>query len=31
MAIEIVTTKDENAIVRTTNIQDSVRGELVEP
>jgi len=31
MPIAIGTTKDENAVVGTTDIQDSVRGELVEP
>jgi len=31
MAIAIAITKDENAVVGTSDIQDSVHGELVEP
>jgi len=31
MNITVLTTKDENAIFEITDMQDAVRGELVEP
>jgi hypothetical protein len=31
MSIKVLTTKDENAVFGITDIQDVVRGELVEP